>query len=114
MIPPTTVPTGPPTAVPIAAPAAPAPAAPTPTPIGCAPGSPVIGSGLLSLVLSVVVVFLLICFTLRLSLLLKKLPAAASVALVADHLRRRHGERAHDHGISQRFKKPRFFRDSLL
>ena len=39
---------GPPTAAPIAAPAAPPPAAPAPTPTGCAPGAPEMGSRLAS------------------------------------------------------------------
>src|SRR6185295_2096974 len=44
--PPTTAPTGPPTAAPTTTPAAPPPAAPTPVPTGCEPGSPVNGSRL--------------------------------------------------------------------
>src|SRR6185295_18777438 len=44
--PPTTAPTGPPTAAPTTTPAAPPPAAPTPVPTGCEPGSPVHGSRL--------------------------------------------------------------------
>ena len=45
---PITAPTGPPTAPPMAAPVTAPPAAPTPVPTGCAPGAPVMGSGLAS------------------------------------------------------------------